>query len=52
MSHDFVKKELKKFKIDSAIIPGGCTSGIQASDVYWNKLFKSHLQKSYEDVDS
>lgn len=37
------KEELCKLRIDTAIIPGGCTKFIQAVDVAWNACFKSHL---------
>ena len=30
--------------VDSVIIPGGCTKYIQASDVSWNKPFKTRIK--------
>lgn len=35
-------------KIDIAVIPGGCTSLIQAPDVSWNKPFKAALCELYD----
>ena len=40
-----VKDLLNKGKIDSAIVPGGCTKYIQAPDVGWNKPMKKYLQE-------
>ena len=37
---DATKQILKRKRIDSAIIPGGCTGILQAPDVVWNKPFK------------
>ena len=37
---DATKKILKRKRMDQAIIPGGCTSILQAPDVVWNKPFK------------
>ena len=36
-------------KVDSALIPGGCTKYIQAPDVYWNKPFKGFITESYDE---
>ena len=46
---DDVKKSLTKSKIESVIIPGGCTKYIQALDVVWNKPFKGKIQELYDD---
>ena len=46
---DDVKKSLTKSKIESVIIPGGCTKYIQAADVVWNKSFKGKIQEFYDD---
>ena len=46
---DDVKKSLTKSKIESVIIPGGCTKYIQAPDVVWNKPFKGKIQEFYDD---
>ena len=46
---DNVKKSLTKSKIESVIIPGGCTKYIQALDVVWNKPFKGKIQEFYDD---
>ena len=40
---------LTKSKIESDIIPGGCTKYIQAPDVVWNKPFKGNIQEFYDD---
>ena len=37
---DATKQILKRKRIDQAIVPGGCTSILQAPDVVWNKPFK------------
>ena len=46
---DDVKKSLTKLKIESVIVPGGCTKYIQAPDVVWNKPFKGKIQEYYDD---
>ena len=46
---DDVKKTLTKSKIESMIVPGGCTKYIQAPDVMWNKPFKGKIQEFYDD---
>ena len=46
---DNVKRLLTKSKIESVIIPGGCTKYIQAPDVVWNKPFKGKIQEFYDD---
>lgn len=43
------KKVLRKSNIDSAVIPGGCTSLIQAADVSWNKSLKDNIKEHYEE---
>lgn len=42
------KQLMKSMKIDSAVVPGGCTSLIQAPDVSWNKPFKATVRENYE----
>ena len=42
------RKELDRLKLHSAVIPGGCTKFIQAADVVWNAIFKSHLCQYYD----
>lgn len=37
-----VKVSLKDLKVESALVPGGCTKYIQAPEVYWNKSFKGY----------
>eukprot|EP00794_Sanderia_malayensis_P013386 gene13386-14759_t len=39
---------LKSKKIDTAMIPGGCTKYIQAPDVSWNKPFKAKCTEKYD----
>ena len=44
-----VKDELAESKIDTVIIPGGCTKYIQAPDVVWNKPFKAKVTEQYDE---
>jgi len=46
---DSTKQLLSKLKTDAAVIPGGCTSLLQAPDVSWNKPFKTYYREIYED---
>lgn len=47
---DSTKQLLSKLKTDAAaVIPGGCTSLLQAADVAWNKPFKTYYREIYED---
>ena len=39
----------KDYNISTAVIAGGCTKYIQASDVSWNKPFTQHLGTQYDD---
>lgn len=39
---------LNRAKVDSVIIPGGCTMFIQAPDVSWNKPMKEYLREMYD----
>ena len=43
------KNILRIMNLQTAVIPGGCTSLIQAPDVSWNRSFKCSIQKSYEE---
>lgn len=43
------RAETKRLRIDTSIVPGGCTKFIQAADVVWNASFKSHMHKLYDD---
>ena len=45
---DNMRKDLKEMKVDSVIIPGGCTEYIQAPDVCWNKPFIVRMTKFYD----
>ena len=40
--------ELHRLKVDTAVVPGGCTKFIQAADVAWNACFKAHLCSYYD----
>ena len=46
---DNVKQELKDYKIDPVLIPGGCTKYIQAPNVCWNKQFKGLVTEKYDE---
>ena len=46
---DNVKKASTKSKIETVIVPGGCTKYIQAPDVAWNKPFKGRIEEFYDD---
>ena len=35
-------------KVDSLVIPRGCTKYVQALDVSWNKLFKAMMKELYD----
>jgi DDE superfamily endonuclease len=43
------KKILKELKLDTAVVPGGCTKFIQAPDVSWNQPFKAKLKHLFDD---
>ena len=42
-------KDLKTKKIESLIIPGGCTKYLQAPDVSWSKAFKAKAAEEYDE---
>ena len=44
---DTITESLRSKKVDSIIVPGGCTKYIQAPDVSWNKPFKSSCTEKY-----
>ena len=46
---DSVKKVLTDSKVDSIIIPGGCTKYLQGPDVSWNKPFKAKFTEFYDE---
>ena len=46
---DTVKKQLATKKIDTVIVPGGCTKYVQAPDVSWNKTLKPIAKKKHDD---
>ena len=39
---------LANFKIETIIMPGGCTKYVQAPDVVWNRPFKDRIQEQYD----
>ena len=43
-----VKSECARLKLQTSVVPGGCTKFIQAADVAWNGPFKSHMRSSYD----
>ena len=43
-----IKASLHSKKIDTTIVPGGCTKYIQAPDVSWNKSFKALVTEKYD----
>ena len=44
-----VQKSLQGKKIDTVLVPGGCTKYIQAPDVSWNKPFKAYCTEKYDE---
>ena len=44
-----VQASLKAEKIDTVLIPGGCTKYIQALGLSWNKLFKAICTEKYDE---
>lgn len=42
------RAELCRLKIDTAVVPGGCTKFIQAAEVAWSACFKAHLRSYYD----
>ena len=46
---DSTKQLASRLNTDMAVIPGGCTSLIQAPDVSWNKPFKDRYRELYEE---
>ena len=43
-----VEKALRDCKVDSQVIPGGCTKYVQAPDVSRNKSFKAMMKELYD----
>ena len=43
-----VQASLRAKKIDTGMVPGGCTPHIQAPDVSWNKPFKALCAEKYD----
>ena len=43
-----VENALGDCKVDSRVIPGGCTKYVQAPDVSWNKPFKTMMTELYD----
>ena len=46
---DSVKEKLAKSKVHVVVVPGGCTKYIQPPDVSWNKPFKGHVTRKYDE---
>ena len=44
-----VQKSLQGKKIDTVLVPGGCTKYIQAPDVSWNKPFRAYCTEKYDE---
>ena len=44
-----VKVLLKDMKVESVLIPGGCTKYIHAHDIYWNIPFKGFNGEFYDE---
>ncbi|KAL2099474.1 hypothetical protein ACEWY4_003868 [Coilia grayii] len=43
------KTEMKTgYRMQMAVVPGGCTKYVQPADVSWNAGFKAHLKQSYD----
>ena len=42
------RAEATHLRLNTAIIPGGCTKFIQAPDVVWNACFKSNMRRQYD----
>ncbi len=43
------KAVLKSLKIDTAVVPGGCTPFVQPADVSWNRPFKLRIQEYHDE---
>ncbi|KAF7636014.1 HTH CENPB-type domain-containing protein, partial [Meloidogyne graminicola] len=46
---EHTKKIIKQLKLETAVIPSGCTKYVQPADVMWNSVFKSSIRKNYDD---
>ena len=46
---DEFRKTLTNSRIETVIVPGGCTKYVQAPGVVWNKSFKGKIQEMYDD---
>uniref|UniRef100_A0A914VVJ7 C2H2-type domain-containing protein n=1 Tax=Plectus sambesii TaxID=2011161 RepID=A0A914VVJ7_9BILA len=44
-----IKEELKRLKLDNAVVPGGCTMFVQAPDVCWNAPSWAEVRLYHED---
>lgn len=43
------KQESKNYNLTTAVIPGGCTKYVQATNVMWNQPFKASLHVCYDE---
>lgn len=43
------KQQLVRMKVDTAVVPAGCTKFVQPADVSWNKSFKSKYNEKYDE---
>ena len=46
---DRVKKNLARNNVDVLVIPGWCTKYREPPEVSWNKPFKQHITKKYDE---
>lgn len=44
-----IKQQLVRMKVDTAVVPAGCTKFVQPADVSWNKSFKSKYNEKYDE---
>jgi hypothetical protein len=44
-----IKTTLKKKRVDTEYVPGGCTAYVQTADVSWNKPFKADCTEQYDE---
>lgn len=42
------KAEVGRIKLNTAVVPGGCTKFIQVADVAWNGCFKAQMRSCFD----